>query len=190
MAQLPPKIPSMTQNWHASSHQRMPIMANFIATTNNSATAIAQQQPSWVDEFLDFSSTRRGAHRRSMSDSIAFLEAPAFIEECRNSSTTAGMHGTVNAFDRLDDEQLMSMFSDDVSAVLPPPTVSSSNPSTPSDHNSIDDENNKPVMPALDHQPKNEPGEVESSCKPDPHGPPPSATPTGDSAADPKRVKR
>lgn len=183
----------MTQNWH-SSYQRMPIMANFISTTNNNttnsaaATAIAQQQqPSWVDEFLDFSSARRGAHRRSMSDSVAFLEAPAFIDECRN-STTAMMHGT-NAFDRLDDEQLMSMFSDDVSAVLPPPTVSSSNPSTPSDHNSIDDEN-KPIMAGLDHQPKNEPGEVESSCNPDPHAPPPSTTPSGDSPVDPKRVKR
>nr|WEY05846.1 bZIP3 protein [Betula platyphylla] len=250
MAQLPPKVPSMTQNWH-SSYQRMPIMANFISTTNNNttnsaaATAIAQQQqPSWVDEFLDFSSARRGAHRRSMSDSVAFLEAPAFIDECRN-STTAMMHGT-NAFDRLDDEQLMSMFSDDVSAVLPPPTVSSSNPSTPSDHNSIDDENkpimaammhgtnafdrlddeqlmsmfsddvsavlppptvsssnpstpsdhnsiddeNKPIMAGLDHQPKNEPGEVESSCNPDPHAPPPSTTPSGDSPVDPKRVKR
>ncbi|KAE8124757.1 hypothetical protein FH972_019613 [Carpinus fangiana] len=181
MAQLPPKIPSMTQNWHSSSHQRMPIMANFISATQ-------QQQPSWVDEFLDFSSSRRGAHRRSMSDSIAFLEAPAFIEECRNSTTTAVMHGSNNAFDRLDDEQLMSMFSDDVSGILPPPTVSSSNPSTPSDHNSIDDEN-KPLM-ALDQQPKNEPGEVESSCKSDPQAPPPSTTPTGDSAVDPKRVKR
>lgn len=194
MAQLPPKIPSMTQNWHSSSHQRMPVMANFLstnATTNdnaatNVATATAQQvQPSWMDEFLDFSSSRRGAHRRSMSDSVTFLETPAFIEECRN-STPSVMQGT-SGFDRLDDEQLMSMFSDDVSVALPP-TVSSSNESTPSDRNSIDDEN-KPIM-AVDQQPKNEPGEVESSCKLEQQAPPLSASATGDSVIDPKRVKR
>ncbi|KAG2681796.1 hypothetical protein I3760_11G160100 [Carya illinoinensis] len=194
MAQLPPKIPSMAQNWHSSSHQRMPIStANFVPTSNNTststATATAQQQhPSWVDEFLDFSSSRRGAHRRSMSDSIAFLEVP-FIEECRNINPTNGtslMHGA-SGFDRLDDEQLMSMFSDDISVTLPP-TVSSSNASTPSDHNSIDDEN-KPIMP-LDQQLKSEPGEVESSCKPEQQAPLTSAIPTGDSVVDPKRVKR
>lgn len=196
MAQLPPKIPSMAQNWHSSSHQRMPIStANFVPTSNNTSNSMAtataqqqQQQPFWVDEFLDFSSSRRGAHRRSMSDSIAFLEAP-FIEECRNINPTNGtsvMHGT-SGFDRLDDEQLMSMFSDDISITLPP-TVSSSNASTPSDHNSIDDEN-KPIMP-LDQQFKSEPGEVESSCKSETQAPQTSSIPTGDSVVDPKRVKR
>ncbi|KAM0974620.1 hypothetical protein ACFX2C_017782 [Malus domestica] len=29
-----------------------------------------------VDEFLDFSSVRRGSHRRSVSDSTTFLDAP------------------------------------------------------------------------------------------------------------------
>lgn len=191
MAQLPPKVPSMTQNWHSSPHQRMPIMANFNPPTTTTQQQ-QQQQQSWVDEFLDFSSTRRGSHRRSASDSIAFLEPP-FIEECRNSSTTSVvMHGN-NGFDRLDDEQLMSMFSDDLSVTLPP-TVSSSNPSTPSDHNSNVDDENKP-MP-LDQQQqqqqhlKTEPGEVESSCKSDPQAAPSSSNPTGDSITDPKRVKR
>ncbi|KAL4619891.1 hypothetical protein ACB092_06G113700 [Castanea dentata] len=191
MAQLPPKVPSMTQNWHSSPHQRMPIIANFIPTnhnTNNNTQHHQQQQhPTWIDEFLDFSSARRGSHRRSVSDSIAFLEAP-FIEECRNSSTAVVMHGN-NGFDRLDDEQLMSMFSDDLSVALPP-TVSSSNPSTPSDHNSNIDDDNKPMPLEQQQQPKAEPGEVESSCNTDPQAPPPSATPTGDSITDPKRVKR
>ncbi|XP_078177428.1 basic leucine zipper 6-like [Carex rostrata] len=47
----------------------------------------------WVNEFFEFSAVRRGAHRRSASDSVAFLEGP-------------------QEFDRLDDEQLMSMFAD------------------------------------------------------------------------------
>ncbi|CAN6558220.1 unnamed protein product [Malus baccata var. baccata] len=215
MAQLPPKIPSMTQNWPSFPHQRLPAMANFIPTaTTTSAAAVQpssnqpnqQQQSSscnWMDEFLDFSSARRGAHRRSASDSIAFLESPLILdEECRNpTATMMHHHGSTNnlGFDRLDDEQLMSMFSDDMSVTVPP-TISSSNPSTPSDQNSNNDENNinngnnnnmKPLMLHLDQQqqPKTEPGEVESSsCEADAnaqsHPPPPT------SPADPKRVKR
>ncbi|KAJ3686306.1 hypothetical protein LUZ61_015470 [Rhynchospora tenuis] len=47
----------------------------------------------WVNEFFEFSAVRRGAHRRSASDSVAFLDGP-------------------QEFERLDDEQLMSMFAD------------------------------------------------------------------------------
>ncbi|PQP98189.1 basic leucine zipper 61-like isoform X1 [Prunus yedoensis var. nudiflora] len=167
MAQLPPKIPSMAQNWPSFPHQRLPTMANFIPTTATSAAVQPPSQPqcNWIDEFLDFSSARRGAHRRSASDSIAFMESPLILdEECRNPSAAMMNHGSTNnlGFDRLDDEQLMSMFSDDMSVTVPP-TVSSSNPSTP------------------------EPGEDESSCEADPHAqshPPPPTSP-----ADPKRVK-
>nr|DAD21118.1 TPA_asm: hypothetical protein HUJ06_022581 [Nelumbo nucifera] len=173
MAQLPPKIPNMAPNWANFPHQRIPSMGNLMPNTT--------QQPSWVDEFLDFSAAKRGAHRRSVSDSIAFLEAP-LIEECRNSPTSLGPSNI--DFDKLDDEQLMSMFSDDISGNVPP-TVSSSNPSTPSDHNSINDD--KPTH--SDQQQKNEPAEVQSSCKPDPQIPPPSNA-TGESIVDPKRVKR
>ncbi|KAM1169065.1 hypothetical protein PS2_030645 [Malus domestica] len=216
MAQLPPKIPSMTQNWPSFPHQRLPTMANFIPTTTTTSAAAGQpssnqpnqqqqqQSPSynWIDEFLDFSSARRRAHRRSASDSIAFLESPLILdEECRNSTATMiHHHGSTNnlGFDRLDDEQLISMFSDDMSVTVPP-TVSSSSLSTPSDQNSNNDENNinndnnnnkKPLMVHLDQQqPKTEPGEVESSsCEADAntqsHPPPPT------SPADPKRVKR
>uniref|UniRef100_A0A0D3BX47 Uncharacterized protein n=2 Tax=Brassica oleracea TaxID=3712 RepID=A0A0D3BX47_BRAOL len=55
----------------------------------------------WMDEFLDFSATRRGTHRRSISDSIAFLEAH---------SSGVGSHH----FDKFEDEQFMFMFNDDV----------------------------------------------------------------------------
>ncbi|XP_042518082.1 basic leucine zipper 61-like [Macadamia integrifolia] len=186
MAQLPPKIPNMTPNWPNFTHQRIPSMGSLMPTTTTTTTTTTQhqpqpsQQPSWVDEFLDFSSVKRGAHRRSASDSIAFLEAP-LVEECRSSSAT--LRPSNHEFDRLDDEQLMSMFSDDISANVPP-TVSSSNPSTPSDHNSINDEKPTPS----DQQLKNESGEVQSSCQPDPPVPPTSAN--GDPIVDPKRVKR
>ncbi|PIN07414.1 hypothetical protein CDL12_20025 [Handroanthus impetiginosus] len=189
MAQLPPKVPSMTQNWPDFSRQKMeglPINHN----------------PSWVDEFLDFSSARRGSHRRSMSDSIAFLEA-SMVEECRRSSIMLpgageGSHRNNNNnnngdFERFDDEQLMSMFTDDV---MVGPTMSCSNPSSLSDHNSINDDE-KQLGPSDHHQqlqlqPKTEPEEVQSSCKSEgldgPH-----ATNTdnsGEKIVDPKRIKR
>ncbi|RWW05778.1 hypothetical protein GW17_00030929 [Ensete ventricosum] len=88
MAQLPPKTPNAATNWHASVHQN-----NFCMGTADS----------WVDEFLDFSAAKRAAHRRSANDSIAFLEAPV--------ETVGGGGG--HEFGRLDDDQLMSMFSDE-----------------------------------------------------------------------------
>ncbi|KAK8545649.1 hypothetical protein V6N12_026479 [Hibiscus sabdariffa] len=139
---------------------------------------------SWVDEFLDFSSARRGDHRRSMSDSIAFLEQPSGVDECRDVSN-AMMITTkeTNMFDRLDDDQLMSLFSDDAPVTMAAalPTLSLSNPSTPSDQNSNNEEKAEASMDL--QQPKNEPGEVESS-----EAPPPSSN--GDAIIDPKRVKR
>ncbi|CAL0310175.1 unnamed protein product [Lupinus luteus] len=189
MAQLPPKIPTIPQNSSYFHHKRASSMSNLIPISTATVTTTAtitlpntspQQQhnlPSWVDEFLDFSSSRRGAHRRSASDSIAFLET---------------------SFDRLDEDQLISMFSDDFAAVAvpPPQTSSTSNPSSPcSDQNSNNDE--KPMGMALDvvnHEvnPKNETFEEESSCKNDAAAQPPSAATTGctETVCDPKRVKR
>ncbi|XP_068664409.1 basic leucine zipper 61-like [Aristolochia californica] len=174
MAQLPPKIPTMSSNWPALPHQR-PV--TLLPTTNT-----ASSLPSWVDEFLDFSSAKRGAHRRSASDSIAFLEAP-LLDECRTSSAALKPECN-NVFDRLDDEQLMSMFSDDISTTVPA-NVSNSNSSTPSDHNSINDD--KPTL--SDQQQRNEP-EVQSSCKVETPIHAPSFTTSGDPIIDPKRVKR
>lgn len=72
MAQLPPRAPSAAaQDWTAAG------------------------------EFLGFAAARRGAHRRSASDSAAFLEAVPMDDVIGG-----------DEFDRLDDEQLMSMFSD------------------------------------------------------------------------------
>lgn len=79
-------------------------------------------------------------------------------------------------FDRFDDEQLMSMFSDDCTAA--PPTLLNSSASTPSDQNSNNEEKASAEMPQL---PKTELLEVQSE------GPPSS---NDDTVTDPKRVKR
>lgn len=118
MAQLPPKIPNAATNWHGSVHHR-----NFCMGTADS----------WVDEFLDFSAAKRAAHRRSASDSIAFLEAPV------ESVGVGG--GGCHEFGRLDDDQLMSMFSDEAphspSDAVP---IDSSNPLQASDDNHAEGE--------------------------------------------------
>lgn len=106
---------------------------------------------SWVDQFLDFSSSKRGFHRRSASDSIAFLDqipmpmvAVEQEDQCSRRSSAPGSRtsaGSATEFDRFDEEeQFMAMFTDDISMG---PTVSCSNPSSPSDHNSMDDIDHK-----------------------------------------------
>ncbi|KAL0399770.1 UNVERIFIED_CONTAM: Basic leucine zipper 34 [Sesamum radiatum] len=214
MAHLPPKVPSMTPNWPDFSHQKIEGLGII-------------NPPSWVDEFLDFSSARRGSHRRSMSDSVAFLEPP-MVEECRRSSAImipnhhdgivvvnrggsnhhghhdgGGGGGGHHDFDRFDDDQLMSMFTDDLAMGSgPAATMSCSNPSSPSDHNSINDDDKLQGLNSSDHlqqqqeqvqvHPKSEPEEVQSSCKSERvngvH-----ATATDNSSEkiyDPKRIKR
>ncbi|RWW33441.1 hypothetical protein BHE74_00059733, partial [Ensete ventricosum] len=153
MAQLPPKIPNnMYPNW--------PNLAPFL-TTPPPPPAPPRSQPSWVDEFLDFSFAKRGHRRRSVSDSIAFLEQP--------------LAGEGGDFDRLGDDQLMCIFSDDVPSSSLSGAVPASSSSTPSDHNSMNDD--KPA----EQQSKNESEEAQSACK--------EAAGT-DTAVDPKRVKR
>ncbi|CAA2954157.1 basic leucine zipper 61-like [Olea europaea subsp. europaea] len=177
---LPPKVPNVTQNWNDFSHQQISSM-EILATKN----ATTRQESSWVDEFLDFSSVRRRGHRRSVSESIAFLEAP-MVQECRRSSIAAGS-GNTSEFERFDDDQLMSMFTDDV---VMGPTLSSSSPSSPSDHNSINDDKQGP-LDQLVQQPKSEPEEVHSSCKSEEqnaqHA---TADNSNEKIYDPKRIKR
>jgi len=190
MAQLPPKVPNMAPNWpdFSSPHQKMPSLKTM-------APNISNQNPSWVDEFLDFSAARRGAHRRSVSDSIAFLEAPMLDHHCKSRGSDGGGDNE-NEFERFDDEQFMSMFTDEASGnnnnnnnnndtnnnindnynsynsnnnTMMALTLSSSNPSTPSDHNSINDEKemNK-EKEEEEHEKKhvkNESDEDESQCK-------------------------
>ncbi|XP_050208008.1 basic leucine zipper 61-like [Mercurialis annua] len=196
MAQLPPKIPNMQPTWPDFSHlQKLPSMgANNNAVSTAAAAAAAAQNPSWVDEFLDFSSARRGNHRRSVSDSIAFLEAP-LIEECRATGAVphhhhhhhSSGHNSSSDFDKFDDEQFMSMFTDDISNAVAAPSCS--NPSTPSDHNSINDEKEPTPSDQKQHNNvRNESDEVQSQCETDSQNP--SNNNSGDRIFDPKRVKR
>ncbi|GKV16435.1 hypothetical protein SLEP1_g27077 [Rubroshorea leprosula] len=102
-------------------------------TTMNGASN-SHTTSSWVDEFLDFSS-----HRRSISDSIAFLDQP-LAEGCTTRQPPSdNSNGILTSepkigFNRLDDDHLMSMFSDDISPSLPPAV------SLSSDQNSKNDE--------------------------------------------------
>ncbi|CAO2833351.1 unnamed protein product [Amaranthus hypochondriacus] len=183
MAQLPPKIPNIPP-------QTYPPLSNQKPLTPPSTN------PSWVDDFLDFTSTRRGTHRRSVSDSIAFLEAAP----------------SACGFDKLDDDQLMSMFSDEISAGIQGMVGPISSHNSDEDSNNEDktvmsiddnnynnnnkkdcDNNNDKVFECLL---KSEPGEVESVS----HNNQISANSSDNNAnhqsdhsdnyVDPKRVKR
>ncbi|KAI3818827.1 hypothetical protein L1987_12648 [Smallanthus sonchifolius] len=180
MANLPPKVP---QNWpeNFNNHQKPPSTDHL--PPPSTAT---QMDPSWVDEFLDFSSTKRGTHRRSVSDSAAFLDIPMIADDgCRKSSApgsrtaSGGGGGGVHVaaeFDRFDEEQFMSMFIDDEAATGP--TVSCSNPSSPSDHNSLNEQQQIE--------------EEESSWKPEAQFNPHATIMdnSNDKIFDPKRIKR
>ncbi|XP_027343980.1 basic leucine zipper 61-like [Abrus precatorius] len=196
MAQLPPKIPNISPSWSDfSSHQKMPLPPLSNGTTTNTSH-YQNQNPSWV-EFLDFSSARRGAHRRTVSDSITFMEAPV---RCENNNGNGNNND--NEFDKFDDEQFMSMFTDEVvfsGVPVPPTTLSSSSPSSPSDQNFINDEKqtkqHKEKKEEEEHhhnQLKNEPDEVESQCKQEITQPPnnTNSSSSNDRITDPKRVKR
>jgi cyclic AMP-dependent transcription factor ATF-4 len=179
MAQLPPKIPTMAPAWpefggghHHSAHarhhhhQRSPSMGAFLAApmpplppAAAASNGAQQQQPSWVDEFLDFSAVKRGAHRRTVSDSVAFLDD--------SSNADVGAH----EFDRLDDDQLMFMFSDHLAPQPQQQAGPAASASSPSDHNSINDD-------------KQDIEEAQSDCNGD------GRQPSSPATVDPKRVKR
>lgn len=161
----------------------------------NIITAIVTN-PSWVDEFLGFSSTRRGTHRRSVSDSIAFREeAPSMLEKCRATGAPGlgSGHNSSADFDKFDDEQLMSMFNDDISNAVAAPN-SSSTPSSPSDHNSINDEKEAIVVASKHKQQQKVRNENDEGQSPSEWETPTTVStatdPANERKIDPKRVKR
>lgn len=201
MAQLPPKIPHAVlcvNDFSASSQQKMPSVASFSLDV-----AASNKDPFWADEFHDFSSARRQAHRRSVSDSITFVEAPVLLDDCHvNSRNVRPRFEAENEFDRFDDEKFMSMFNNDLSGVAMPLTFSSSKTPSPSDHNSINDE--KEITNQLQQhqnlheqnedqqqQLKNESNEVDNHIsKWQEIQPNDTLATSSDKITDPKRVKR
>ncbi|CAK9315536.1 unnamed protein product [Citrullus colocynthis] len=98
MPNLPPKIPNLTTpNWPPHHF------------------------PQHSNHFLCFSSARHSLHRRSVSDSIAFLHTPMMSQPPSNSN---------NAFDGFDEEQFRSMLSDEIHS------NNEDDQPTSSDHNS------------------------------------------------------
>lgn len=149
-------------------------MSNFMSTIKATVTTSHQQQlPSWVDDSLEASATRRGPRRSSAYDSITFLETQ-FLEECQSSNHGDGAataRTTAHGFDVLDEDQLICMFSDDIA--LPPPL--------PSNRNS--NNNEKPMalnanVPMQEHDDQLSKNEVWAAAAMEPH------------SATPRRVKR
>ncbi|XP_028807811.1 basic leucine zipper 61-like [Neltuma alba] len=205
MAQLPPKIPNTTLCWSDLSDSSPPNMP-YVASFSPDVAAAATRDPLWADEFHDFSSERRQAHRRSVSDSIGFFEAPMLLEDCHvNSRNARPRLEAEHEFDRFGDEKFMSPFNDDLSGAAMPLTFSSSKSSSPSDHNSINDE--KEITNQVQQQQnlhkqneedqpkqlKSESHEVQNHISKQQETQPSNnklATPSSDKITDPKRVKR
>ncbi|XP_021732949.1 basic leucine zipper 34-like [Chenopodium quinoa] len=147
MAQLPPKVPNIIpQN---SSHQQPQQQWQEFKRPHNQPQQQQEQQeagqnPPWVDEFMQFSAVKRGTHRRTVSESsVAFVEAgavPFLNGPFRPPETLTGRSKTNNdeEFDKFDDDQFMSMFSNELGG-------SSSNPSSTSDHNSTNEDQKRGI---------------------------------------------
>ncbi|CAN1859470.1 Sodium/calcium exchanger NCL [Linum perenne] len=196
MTQLPPKIPTMPPSWPDFSSAAAPPPPSSAAAAHNNNN----NHPSWVDEFLDFSSARRGTHRRSASDSITFLESPLMTLDAgddrrggggRSHNNNNNHHHQQHDFDKFDDEQFMSMFSVDDMASNPGGGGGAA--SSNSDHDSINDEVKEPTTAT--HQNKIKAAdEVDSQCQSEDnnsgHQTPSNGDNGGDRIFDPKRVKR
>ncbi|XP_051226108.1 basic leucine zipper 6 [Lolium perenne] len=149
MAQLPPKIPMA-----AGAHHWPGTGAGVDGHHHGVGVGAAA---AWADEFAEFAAARRGAHRRSLSDSVAFVEvAPG-----------------AGDFDRLDDDQLMSMFPDEGGSTAP----GSENGSSDSDGDKRKDRYGNEKNDGANDPEETAPGQ---------------ATPTSstETIRDPKRVKR
>ncbi|KAJ7555571.1 hypothetical protein O6H91_05G044900 [Diphasiastrum complanatum] len=130
LTHLPPKSPFFaTSSAHLDSfpgsrkgHLRSSIHDVGYEKYENDSEIIPPTEPSWLNELLDSPkvSQRRFSHRRSASDTVAFLEAPSnftkiggIAEEDEFTSPSkppARLRGSLD-FDRLDEEQFAHMFS-------------------------------------------------------------------------------
>ncbi|KAG0456197.1 hypothetical protein HPP92_023985 [Vanilla planifolia] len=122
MAHLPPKVPTLNVSLSPCSwpptFPRPSSMASFFPCSSF---------PAVDDEFLDLSSVHRVAHRRAASDSeVAFFQAP----------NQASPSSSLDFLDRLDEEQLASMLTNDAmrsqpSAAPPPRLMTTATASMP-----------------------------------------------------------
>ncbi|XP_031484994.1 basic leucine zipper 34-like [Nymphaea colorata] len=157
----------------------------------------AQTAP-WLEEVINLPAPKRGMHRRSSSDSLAFVDSHADASalhhpemdgfDCGSSSTTSIPS---REFDKFDEDQLLSMLADiepfhkqqqqaqepasamDIGLMeTQTPMSTSENPSTPSDNNSICENlvDEKPAVTPSAGQLKTE-QEVQSACETE-HQPP------------------
>ncbi|KAF3793256.1 Basic leucine zipper 61 [Nymphaea thermarum] len=157
----------------------------------------AQTAP-WLEEVINLPAPKRGMHRRSSSDSLAFVDSHADASalhhpemdgfDCGSSSTTSIPS---RELDKFDEDQLLSMLADiepfhkqqqqaqepasamDIGLMeTQTPMSTSENPSTPSDNNSICDNlvDEKPAVTPPAGQLKTE-QEVQSVCETE-HQPP------------------
>eukprot|EP00268_Persea_americana_P033138 TRINITY_DN3287_c0_g1_i6.p1 TRINITY_DN3287_c0_g1~~TRINITY_DN3287_c0_g1_i6.p1 ORF type:complete len:335 (-),score=45.60 TRINITY_DN3287_c0_g1_i6:18-1022(-) len=101
-----------------------------------SESFLLEEQPSWLDDLLNEPETpvRRGSHRRSSSDSFAYLEASSnssnigiASEDVKYSTTSVPLWGSLD-FDRIGDVQQTSFFMEDSSGHHNKSWVSSLNP--------------------------------------------------------------
>ncbi|KAK9077891.1 hypothetical protein SSX86_006229 [Deinandra increscens subsp. villosa] len=149
MAQLPPKSPTMAHKWPSFTYQTLPM-------TSPSSASAASPPSSWMDDFVDFASARRS--RRSTTDPIEFVETPLTSEQQRRDVSNGGNNPLIrcsgsNGFERLDDEQLSSMFSDEFTGNVQPVKQ----PSSVGSEQNSDNEERKTTPSGM----KSEPGEVE-----------------------------
>lgn len=154
MAHLPPKIPNIAPNWQDFAQQKISSASPFF--------------------FHGFSSARRALHRRSVSDSIAF------VEKSMSQSLLGSAGPSNNVLDGFDDgEQFRSMLSDEI-----PPDDEDDQP-TSSDHNG-DEKDATAANDDPKHQMRNEPKEdVQSECNNNV-----ATNVSNHRITDPKRVKR
>ncbi|KAF3794430.1 Basic leucine zipper 61 [Nymphaea thermarum] len=176
-----------------------PQQANKHHRTSSSIGLVPDPQTlPWLDEFMDLPPAKRGSmHRRSASDSFSFVDAQtggAALPHSEISDRDGFDCGSSSAasipcreLEKLDEEQLLSMFADiepfhkqqqqhhhanksasamDVRLIEP---QASENPSTLSDRNSVCDTlvDEKPVITLPPEQVKSE-QEVQSVCKSEP----------------------
>nr|QGH84097.1 transcription factor RF2a [Lilium regale] len=151
MTQLPPKSPTAITMPVNHSHLLPPPTAD----------------PSWTD-FLDFSSMRRGSHRRSVSDSVAFLECVEIDDDCDNDQEFE--------FNILDEEKITSMFKSEVE----PPSSSATIPASTAQQNYSKEEK----------QMGGHTNDRQSSCKTETQELAQPSAETDSMVVDPKRVKR